>query len=242
MNWNYLKNPDNPWIDLFFGCWVGAWLFATVILTWKYPLLTTFLLIFVLIAQLKFRPHTKDHQAMIIAALLGTPAEAVSVYLGEWRYHNTDLIWGLPLWIPLIWANLFALYRRLTRFFIMVLEQTLAEKNLFLHPVLWNILGLSIAIYCFTALALMQKTAIVYLLYAGFLIAMAGFWHQKEDLLIFFIGAILGTLGEFVCVQLGYWSYFNPYFKQFGIDITLALDWGLSSVIINRLAKQNFKK
>ncbi|MBF0439749.1 MAG: DUF2878 family protein [Magnetococcales bacterium] len=215
-------------INLLFASMIGGILFASVVYTWHYPLLTTALLIFTLLIQLHFRPHIHDRKAMITAALLGTPAEAISVYLGEWRYHGIELVLGLPIWIPLVWANLFALYRRFTRSLL-----TLLPSSLFIG------MGTLIAAYCFITLTLMDKMPIVYLLYAGFLIAMAGLWHQDEDLLIFLVGALLGTLGEYVCVQLGYWSYYHPYFTRLGVDITLSLDWGLSAVIINRIAEYN---
>ncbi len=230
--------PNTPWPNLVFSCLLGGFLFLTVTQTWNYPLLTTLLLTLALFAQWRFHPHPQDLKAMITAALLGTPAEAISVYLGEWQYHNIDLILGLPIWIPLIWANLFALYRRLTRTILALHHQKVEEgsETLTHLNMPFKLLAIGIATYGFSAIALMNKIPIVYLLYAGFLITMAGYWHQKEDLLIFLISALLGTLGEFVCVQLGYWSYYQPYFHHYGVDITLSLDWGLSAVIINRIA------
>lgn len=214
-----------------FGALTGASLFAAVVWSWHQPALTTLALTLVLIAQLQYHPHPRDRHAMLAAALLGTPAEAVSVHLGEWTYHAPGLILGLPIWIPLIWANLFALYRRLTRLLLAVLP----ARTEFRVPYV-RILTILIALYAFLTLALMDKMPLVHLLYAGFLIIMAGYWREEADLSIFVIGSLLGTLGEFTCVQLGYWHYYNPYFNALGIDITLAMDWGLSAVIIHRIA------
>lgn len=215
-----------------FAAFTGATLFATVVWSWHQPALTTIVLTLVLIAQLQYHPHPNDHRAMLAAALLGTPAEAVSVHLGEWTYHAPGLILGLPIWIPLIWANLFALYRRLTRLLLAMLP----AGNPFRVPYI-RILTILISVYAFLTLTLMDKMPLVHLLYAGFLIAMAGYWRAETDLSIFVIGALLGTLGEYTCVQLGYWHYYNPYFTSLGIDITLAMDWGLSAVIIHRIAE-----
>ncbi|MBF0614954.1 MAG: hypothetical protein G8237_01290 [Magnetococcales bacterium] len=211
---------------------IGITLFATVIQTWHHPVLTTALLTITLIAQARLTPHPNDKRAMLAAALLGTPAEAISVHLGEWTYHAPNLILGLPIWIPLIWANLFPLYRRLGR----LLHPWIFGNEQFKKKV-YITLSILIILYGYATLTLMHKTPIIHLLYSGFLIAMAGFWRSSMDLLLFVIGASLGTLGEYTCVQLGYWHYYNPYFQQAGIDITLAMDWGLSTVIIHRIAE-----
>ncbi|MBF0272559.1 MAG: DUF2878 family protein [Magnetococcales bacterium] len=211
---------------------IGGALFASVVLTWNWPWLTTLLLLVILYAQSRFDPHPNDRRAMLAAALLGTPAEAVSVHLGEWIYHGPNLILGLPVWIPLIWANLFALYRRLGRVIHAAIPAHGSSRDRF-----FDFLALLVALYAFATLALMNKMPLVYLLYAGFLITMAGYWREERDLLHFVIGALLGTLGEYTCVQLGYWHYYNPYFQSLGVDITLAMDWGLSTVIIHRIAE-----
>ncbi|MBF0417064.1 MAG: DUF2878 family protein [Magnetococcales bacterium] len=228
----------NPWISqALFAAFTGAALFATVVRSWHQPLVTTLLLAFVLIAQMKIQSHPNDPRAMLVAALLGTPAEAVSVHLGEWTYHAPELILGLPIWIPLIWANLFALFRRLSRLLLAILPNDHG-----FHLLYSRVLTILVGLYAFLTLTLMDKMPLVYLLYAGFLVIMAGYWRSKADLSIFVIGALLGTLGEYTCVQLGYWHYYNPYFKSLGIDITLAMDWGLSAVIIHRIAESRFFK
>ncbi|MBF0214369.1 MAG: hypothetical protein HQM00_12565 [Magnetococcales bacterium] len=221
----------NAWM---FCAGIGAALFGSVVLTWQQPWLTTPLLIVILLIQARFHPHPNDRRAMIWAAALGTPAEAVSVHLGEWTYHAPHLMAGLPLWIPLIWANLFPLYRRLVRTI-----QTALPASESLRSGLTILLALVVTLYAFATLSLMHKTPLVYLLYAGFLIVMAGYWRSETDLLLFVVGASLGTLGEFTCVQLGYWHYYQPYFRSWGVDITLAMDWGLSTVIIHRLAERS---
>ncbi|MEO5347843.1 MAG: DUF2878 family protein [Magnetococcus sp. YQC-9] len=222
-------------LQALFGAMTGAALFATVLFTWYRPWLTSLFLLLILWMQWRFCAERRDARAMLAAAVLGTPAEAVSVHLGEWTYHAPGLILGLPIWIPLIWANLFAFYRRLAR----LLHAALPLHARFRVP-FFRLLTILIALYAFATLALMDKIPLVHLLYAGFLIAMAGSWRAEMDLLLFVIGALLGTLGEYTCVQLGYWHYYHPYFNTLGIDITLAMDWGLSAVIIHRIAESRF--
>ncbi|MBF0148030.1 MAG: hypothetical protein HQL84_05255 [Magnetococcales bacterium] len=209
---------------------VAGALMASVLLTWNHPIVTTLLLALLLVIQATYHPSPGDRAAMLAAALLGTPAEIVEVHLGEWTYHAPDLILGVPMWISLIWANLFALFRRLTRSWSAILEMT-PRRPLIGHTLAIPIIGLWGA-----ALFLMEKPPLVRGLYAFMILITLLFWHTQTDRLIFLTGAILGAFGEFVAVQLGYWSYYNPLFKEYGVDITLPLDWGLSAVIIHRIA------
>lgn len=214
---------------------VAVALMASVTLTWNTPIWTTVLLSVCLVAQGLLNPGPGDRLAMLTAAILGTPAEIAEVHLGEWTYHAPDLILGVPMWISLIWANLFVLFRRLSRSWTIILDIGFEKGGVF-RRWLGIVLAVPIISFWVSALLLMDKPPLVQGLYAMMILLTALFWHSEMDSLIFLTGGTLGAIGEFVCVQLGYWSYFNPLFKDFGVDITLPLDWGLSAVIIHRIA------
>jgi len=61
------------------------------------------------------------------------------------------------------------------------------------------------------------------------------FWHKNHDILFFIIGAIIGPIGEIVCVHFGVWQYTNPSFL--GIPVWLPLAWGLAVVLVKRIAE-----
>ena len=61
------------------------------------------------------------------------------------------------------------------------------------------------------------------------------FWHKKHDIFFFVIGAIIGPIGEIVCIYFGVWQYANPTFL--GIPIWLPLAWGLATMVIKRIAE-----
>ncbi|MBF0108855.1 MAG: hypothetical protein HQL76_06755 [Magnetococcales bacterium] len=214
---------------------IAAGIMASVLLTWNQPLRTTFLLALSLVIQATHHPAPGDRAAMLAAALLGTPAEIVEVHLGEWTYVAPDLVFGVPVWISLIWANLFALFRRLARSWTALLDLGPGSVGP-ARTAIAGILILPIVSLWGAALILMDKPPVVRGLYALMILITALFWHREMDRLIFLTGAVLGAFGEFVAVQLGYWSYYNPLFKAYGVDITLPLDWGLSAVIIHRIA------
>lgn len=227
---------QSSWLELGFGAAIGIYLLAVVVKTWNTPLVTTLLLALALFGQALFHKNPRDRIAMAIAAMLGTPAEIAEVAVGEWTYHAPNLIWGIPLWIPLIWANLFALFRRLTRTIHALLAQYWPKTGAAAWRYLFLFLALVIVAYWCSALLLMPKLPLVIGLYAAMMVIAGSFWHQEEDILIFGIGALLGAVGEYICIQLGYWHYANILFPQWGVDITLPLDWGLSAIIINRMA------
>ena len=70
-----------------------------------------------------------------------------------------------------------------------------------------------------------------YLVCTIIMIPVAILWHGERDIMIFFIGAILGTTGEYICMKLGFWYYHFPFFRSFGLPVSLPLAWGLSAVI-----------
>ncbi|MEO5327014.1 MAG: hypothetical protein H7829_02105 [Magnetococcus sp. THC-1_WYH] len=216
---------------------IAAGIMASVLLTWNHPPLTTFLLALLLVIQATHHPAPGDRTAMLAAALLGTPAEIVEVHLGEWTYVAPALVFGVPMWISLIWANLFALFRRLARSWTALLDSGPGPVGP-ARTMIGGILILPIVSLWGAALILMDKPPLVRGLYALMILITALFWNKEMDRLIFLTGAVLGALGEFVAVQLGYWSYYNPLFKAYGVDITLPLDWGLSAVIIHRIASR----
>ncbi|MEO5378920.1 MAG: hypothetical protein H7832_14235 [Magnetococcus sp. DMHC-6] len=216
----------------FFTIGLSLAIFSSVIFTWSSPFLTTSLLVLILFAQLFFWPPPRTALVMGVAALLGTPAEIVEVALGEWQYHGTHLIFGVPMWIPLIWANLFGLFGRLA-----MLGGLWIQNSTFY---LW--LTRFIVLFCVICVVLMNKQPVVIALYIFFLLLGIAFWNQSKDKMLFLFGGVLGAFGEYVAIQLGYWHYYNPFFQSLGVDITLPLDWGLSAVIIHRIADYSFTK
>ena len=61
------------------------------------------------------------------------------------------------------------------------------------------------------------------------------FWYKKHDIYFFVIGAIVGPVGEIVCIHFGAWQYANPTFL--GIPVWLPLVWGLIIMLIKRIAE-----
>lgn len=57
------------------------------------------------------------------------------------------------------------------------------------------------------------------------------YYHKKNDVIVYLIGAIIGATAESVCIYFGAWTYSNPTFL---IPIWLPLVWGLAALVIRR--------
>ena len=103
-------------IELIVEIVAGVYLTAVVVFLWEHPVTATLLLaVGIGLWVLKYR-NKADVVVMLAAALLGTPSEMICVKYGVWTYHAPGLILGVPVWIPLIWASLFCLFRSSGRF------------------------------------------------------------------------------------------------------------------------------
>ncbi|UCD03010.1 MAG: DUF2878 family protein [Candidatus Aenigmatarchaeota archaeon] len=79
----------------------------------------------------------------------------------------------------------------------------------------------------------MDVLTLTFLLFIVLLIFLK-FDYRKGDVYYIIIAAILGPIGEIICVYFGVWSYANPTFL--GIPIWLPLAWGLAVLAIKRIA------
>lgn len=221
-------------LEIFIDSAMSLYVVAVVVFSWRQPILTSLLLGFGLLMQLLIWREKSQAVMMIAAVLLGTPSEMVCVKYGVWSYHAPGLIFGIPIWIPLVWAYLFGLFRCITlHFYRMIWVMPSGRQNLIKKVVFW---GLRIVILLYSAVTVSLIKRSIALTYTIFLIPAVIFWRRDRDVLIFIVGGVLGTFGEFICMKLGFWHYHYPLFKSIGLPLSLPLAWGLSSVIIGRIA------
>ncbi len=213
---------------------IGIYVVAVVVLYWRSPLWASLLLGGGLGIELWLWREKADAAMMAAAALLGTPSEILCVRLGVWSYHAPGLIFGIPVWIPLVWASLLCLFRRIALSTDSLIWRVWPSTKMVARKIFFGVLvGVIVVYYLATVSVIMRTIAVVY---TAFMIPAVIFWHGSRDILIFFIGAALGTLGEYICIKLGFWHYHYPFFRSLGVPISLPLAWGLSSVIAGRIA------
>ena len=212
----------------------GAYLVLTVVCFWNRPVAATGLLAAGILLWLWHYRSRADAAAMLWAALLGTPSEMLCVRYGVWTYEAPGLMLGVPVWIPLIWASLFCLFRRITLTILELADRRWPHAGAPARRILFGALGALIVLYFIWVF--FSITPSIARVYAVVMLTAALFWRRERDILIFMVGGFLGTLGEFVCMQLGFWQYHYPYFKSVGMPLSLTMAWGLSAVMIGRLA------
>lgn len=206
---------------------------AVVALTWYMSIVTTCLLAGGL-GLLFLRWHrASDFAVALSAAVLGFTAEAICIHYGVWTYTVQDVL-GLPIWIPLVWAILFVLFRRMAGTILYLINPDFSPGLAKLRKPIFTILAAIIVVYfIFTELHIKKAIAITYFV---FMFVTVCFWHTERDVLIFVVAGVLGTMGEYFCMQLGFWTYHYPLLKSIGLPLSLPLAWGLSGIIIARIA------
>jgi len=60
-----------------------------------------------------------------------------------------------------------------------------------------------------------------------------GFWHDRYDLSVFLVIAVLGSLAEAVFVHFGVWRYANP--TRLGVPLWFPVAFGTAALIGKRL-------
>ena len=222
-------------IDFMFEAFTCIYVIAVVTFCWHSPLATSLLLAGGLVMQLWFWREKADAAMMAAAALLGTPSEIVCVRWGVWTYDAPGLVFGIPIWIPLVWAFLFCLFRRISLSIRSAIWRVLPDNKTRIRNIIFGMLGGGILVYYLITVSVIMRT--IAIVYTMFMIPAALFWHGERDIIIFLVGAALGTLGEYICMQLGFWHYHFPLLRSIGLPVSLPLAWGLSSVITGRIAR-----
>jgi hypothetical protein len=230
-----MKMKRSLWSEFVFEFIMGVYVVAAVVLGWHRPVLLSIALGVGLGIQLWYWREKADVAMMIAAALLGGPAEVLCVKLGIWTYRAPGLVFDIPAWIPLVWAFLLCFFRRVTLSIHAVVEILWSGNNSFSRKAVFFVLGGVIAVYYIFTVAVIRR--IIAIAYSTIMIPAALFWHQERDIIIFLFGAACGTLGEYICMRLGFWHYHYPHFRAIGLPISLPLAWGLSSVMIGRIAR-----
>jgi hypothetical protein len=162
----------------------------------------------------------EERRTFWIANALGIVGEWVAVNrLGFWSY--AEPFWqGLPLWLCLVWGNLFLLFRRLAMRF----EGAWAEAG----PVRPALFAAALGWFVVSTLRVVPATGLAYTAVAALCL-----WGpvRVRDLSHFAVAAVLGVAGEWIGVRAGIWSYPSPTVPGAGLPVTLPLAWGFSAVL-----------
>ncbi|CAN2039275.1 DUF2878 domain-containing protein [Candidatus Magnetomoraceae bacterium gMMP-15] len=219
---------------IFLNCIAAIYMLSMILIFYEKPVLLTFLLCGSIVFQLLFFNEKVDIAMMLTAAFLGSFAEIVCVKLNVWTYNVPGLMFGIPIWLPFAWGSLLCLFRRISLHIYLMISNKCDKKNKIIMQIFWGLLAGMIIIYYVIIICVISPT--IAIIYTIFMISAVIFWHEKRDMLIFIISAFVGTLGEYICIKFEFWHYHYPLLDSIGLPISLPMAWGLSSVIMGRIA------
>lgn len=177
------------------------------------------------------------------AAVLGTAGEAICVLpawfedgrgLWEYRFPNPfGLAWELPIWLPIVWADLLVLF--------IALGRRIPQPPVVARPGVFRYLAVLAIVAHALAAARVVRIEILFGL-APFLAALLLWWNTPRDLGVYGVAALLGTFGEILAMREGLWIYTAPavsfsFLKELGVPgvpISLPMAWGLCAVFVRR--------
>ena len=222
----------------------GSYALLTVPVFWENNTLTGLLLIIGSVGILLYWPGlTKNMIIFFAAGLLGVAVEFIlTSRLGLWHYSNPSIIHltgtltvrTLPWWLFFVWGYLIVLFIHAS--YTIEKAVTAVSAARFRTVINTGITILWVIMIIYFALIYKELRFDLTRWFLLIIIPFMIFWRKKIDLISFFTAGILGTFGEWICMQSGTWTYSSPYFAGIGIPLSLPLAWGLVTVLLRRLS------
>ena len=172
------------------------------------------------------------------ATLFGAGGELLCTAPGInlWVYENPSF-WNIPAWLPLIWPILLITFTDLATF---------VHQQIAIHlrgRVYWSIVRLSQALAVVYALyTLVRIQWVIASVFLVFFVLLFLYARQPDSIVLFWVAAVGGSMGEYICIQSGVWHYTRPFFAEFGVPLSLPLAWGLSANIILLLTRTSLRR
>jgi uncharacterized membrane protein YoaT (DUF817 family) len=107
-----MKHSKRPWNGLVSELAAFSLLAASIVLLWRDNMLLFIVILIEGMVALGFWHDRYDLSVLLVIAVLGSPAEAVFVHFGAWRYANPTLL-GVPLWFPVAFGTAALIGKRL---------------------------------------------------------------------------------------------------------------------------------
>jgi len=79
-----------------------------------------------------------------------------------------------------------------------------------------------------------RAPAILTIFYVMISLIMLTQWHEKSDLIFYFVAFSLGPIGETFAIYLGAWKYSKPFYL---VPIWLPFLWGISALFVKKISE-----
>jgi hypothetical protein len=215
----------------------GALLVAICMFYANAPLLTG-LVAALFCFTLLFRFSQSKVRLAALATLFGAGGELLCTAPGInlWVYEHPSF-WNIPAWLPLIWPILLITFTDMATFVHQQLAVRVRERTYWFIVRLSQAVAAAYALYTFARIQ--WVIASVFLVFFVLLFLYA---RQPDRIVLFWVAAVGGSVGEYLCIRSGVWHYTRPFFAEFGVPLSLPLAWGLSANIILLLARMSLQR
>ena len=103
------------------------------------------------------------------------------------------------------------------------------------------IMELGLFVLIFSLISYMYESNVLLTIILLFAWGMGIFlWHTKRDVIIFVVSAVLGSIGNIVCVKFGVWTYTEPVFM--GIPPWLPIALGEAALFFYKISNYIYYK
>jgi hypothetical protein len=192
------------------------------------------IVIVLVLAGIYWHHCREDVVFFFTGAICGVIGEAIGVAAGVWTYQN-PIVFGLPLWLIVIWGYAFLVFRRIRDLWFRLQHQQV-HYDLRFHAQPGSILAHDLAVYGLLiamVVGLSRWNGILTLLLTILLFVVLSYWHAKEDIYFVVAGGIIGPLMELIGTSVGAWHYSNPTWY---IPVWLPLVYAVFAVVVRRTA------
>ena len=81
---------------------------------------------------------------------------------------------------------------------------------------------------------LWHEPAILTIFYVIVSVILLTKWHEKSDVIFYFVSFSLGSIGEAFAIYLGAWQYSKPFYL---IPVWLPFLWGISGLLVKKISE-----
>lgn len=217
-----------PWRSLA----LGGFLYVSLLLWWRSPWVLFAWLALGTGVLLASRPSRRILILWGLSTLVGLSGEHWMTSHRVWIYAQPDL-GGMPVWLVWIWGYLMVTFVRLSDWLTGNLSAALKERQDLRQGLKLVAQGAAIAYLVVVVTVVAPVFAIWYLLIGAVTLACC---RRGSDLVLFWVAALLGLLGEASAIAAGVWTYSAPFFAWWGIPISMPMAWGLSALILHHVS------
>jgi len=223
----------------------GLYIILTVTIFWRNNTLTGTLVVLGSAGLLFSWRSLKNFAIFFVAGLLGFTCEYIfTAKMHYYHYNNPSTIilsraftiTTFPWWLFFVWGYIIIIFIHLAYLMEEVIRSLTSGKHVSIRKIFMVPLWIIMIVYFILVYKEVNFDFTKWFIIP--IVFMIILWHRDVDIILFFVSAIFGTLGEWVCIQNGVWTHnfhYSYYGFMEGLPLSLPLVWGSLTVLLSRL-------